>query len=71
LPNPARIRQRAKVSGSKFKVKKMVMDETAAFEGLPRKNPPGNLGLKRKSPQKFPAGAPTGLTKFSPAHLIS
>jgi hypothetical protein len=41
----------------KFKLRKMVMDETAAFEGLPRRNPIRKLGLKRKSPQKFPARA--------------
>jgi len=37
----------------KVQVRKMVLGETAAFEGLPRKNPTGNLGLKRKSPEKI------------------
>jgi hypothetical protein len=52
-------------------VKKKVMEESAAFKGLPKKIQPENWALSENPPKKFSAPAPTGLTKSSPGHLIS
>jgi hypothetical protein len=66
-----RLYEKFKVQGSKFKVIKMVMDETAAFEDCQERIPPEIWALSENPPKNSLPGLPTGLTKFSLAHLIS